>query len=167
MKPTQFFREQLGLTQEMMAMYLTVTKSRLSMHELDKRELPSAAIAKLAEIAVFLDQNKTNEAVESEFQTEQELKLKTLLESQIKELEYKKIKEERLLQLIQKKYRQNIALYAFAQHLQKNKTVLAEVLLQQAIKGVAQNGVVNQTIQSAKVEAIVSQLFYLQSLKKK
>ena len=71
-----------------------------------------------------------------------------------------------MLELIQKKYKQNIALYAFAQHLQKNKTVLAEVLLQQAIKGVAQNGVVNQTMQRAKVEAIVSQLFYLQILKK-
>ena len=167
MKPTQFFREQLGLTQEMMSLYLAVTKSQLAMYELDKRELSSSAIGKLAEIAVFLDQNKTNEAVESEFQIEQELKLKAFLDSQIKELEYKKIKEERLLELIQKKYKQNIALYAFAQHLQKNKTVLAEVLLQQAIKGVAQNGVVNQTMQRAKVEAIVSQLFYLQSLNKK
>jgi transcriptional regulator with XRE-family HTH domain len=167
MKPTQFFREQLGLTQEMMALYLAVTKSRLSMHELDKRELPSAAIAKLAEIAVFLDQNKTNESVESEFQIEQELKLKAFLDSQIKELEYKKIKEERLLEVIQKKYKQNIALYAFAQHLQKNKIALAEVLLPQAIKGIAQNGLVNQTMQRAKVEAIVSQLFYLQSLNKK
>ena len=90
MKPTQFFREQLGLTQEMMALYLAVTKSQLSMHELNKRELPSSAIGKLAEIAVFLDQNKTNEAVESEFQIEQELKLKAFLDSQIKELEYKK-----------------------------------------------------------------------------
>jgi transcriptional regulator with XRE-family HTH domain len=43
MKPTQFFREQLGLTQEMMAMYLAATKSQLSKYELDKRELPSAA----------------------------------------------------------------------------------------------------------------------------
>lgn len=165
MKPTQFFREQLGLTQEMMAMYLAVTKSQLSMHELDKRELPSNAMIKMAEIAVFLNRNKTNDALEIELRIEQELNLKTFLDKQIKELEYKKIKVERLLELIQKKYKQNIALYAFAQHLQKNKTALAEVLMPQAIKGIAQSGLVNQTMQRAKLEAITAQLFYLQTLK--
>lgn len=167
MKPTQFFRKQLGLTQEMMALYLAVTKSQLSMHELDKRELPPAAMEKLAALAVFLEQNKTNEALESELQTEQELKLKTFLDFQIKELKYKKIIEERLLEVIQKKYKQNSALYAFAQHLQKNRTTLAEVLLQQAINGLAHNDLVHQAMQRAKVEANASQLSYLQTLKKK
>ncbi len=167
MKLTLSFRNQLGLSQEMMAIYLAMAKSQLSMYESGKRELPSSALVKLADIALFLQQNENNGVTESELQKEQDLKLKTFLDFQIKELEYKKLKEQRLLERIQKKYKQNVALYAFAQHLQNSKTALAEVLLQQALKAIEQNGLVNQTIQKMKLEIITSQLDYLQSLKEK
>jgi transcriptional regulator with XRE-family HTH domain len=165
MKLTAFFREQLGLSQEMMAQYLGVAKSQLSMHESGKRELPTAALTKLAALAVFFDQNKVSEEHESEVQKEQELKLKAFLAIQIKDLEYKQIREQRLLENIQKKYKQNLKLYAFAQHSINNNMSLANALLQQAITGIKQHSLANQTQQLLKLESIKSQLDYINSLK--
>lgn len=167
MKTTEIFRNQLGLSQEMMANYLRITRSQLSMYELGKRELSTAALGKLAEISVFFEQNKITDAVETEFLNKQDSDLKAFLEFQIKELEYKKIKEERLFESIQKKFRQNLALYHFALHLQNTKEALAEVLLQQANKGMKKYGLLNQTQHFTKIEAIKSQLDYFQSLKEK
>lgn len=150
MNPTQFFRDQLGLSQEMMAIYLNVAKSQLSMYELGKRELPKNALIKLAELALFFDQNKVNEEQESELKKEQELKLKAFLAFQIKELEYKQLKEQRLLEIMGKKYHQNLELHSFALHLQQNKEKLADVLLQQAISGIERNGLLIQTQQLLK-----------------
>ncbi|WP_310380463.1 helix-turn-helix transcriptional regulator [Flavobacterium sp.] len=166
MKLTVSFRNQLGLSQEMMAIYLAVAKSQLSMYESGKRELPTASLVKLADIALLLQRNESTAEAESELQKAQEVKLKTFLDFQINELEYKKLKEQRLLERIQKKYKQNVQLYSFAQHLQNSKTALAEVLLQQAIKGIEQNGLVNQTIQKMKLEIITSQLDSIHLLKK-
>ncbi|TRX21941.1 helix-turn-helix transcriptional regulator [Flavobacterium franklandianum] len=147
MKVTQLFRNQLGLSQEMMAIYLAINKSQLSMYELGERELPNTALTKLATLAVFFDQNKGSEAEQTEVQKDQELKLNEFLTLQIKDLEYKKLKEQRRLDKIQKKYKQNNMLYKWALHLQENKVALSEVVLHQATKGIDQNGLVNQTIQ--------------------
>ena len=166
MNLTQFFRDQLGFSQEMMAIYLAVTKSQLSMYESGKRELPSAALTKLADLAVFFEQNKISEEQESEFQKEQELKLKAFLDFQIKDLEYKKLKEQRLLEIMQKKYNQNLKLHAFGQHLKKSKWTLAEVLLQQAISGIERNGLLSQATQIVKIKGIKCQLDYCSNLKK-
>ncbi len=167
MNLTQFFRDQLGLSQEMMAIYLAVTKSQLSMYEIGKRELPIGTQTKLADLAVFFEQNKISKEQESEFQKEQELKLKAFLAFQIKELEYKQMKEQRILDAIQTKYHQSLKLHAFALHLQKGKEKLAGVLLQQAISGVERNGLLLQTQQLLKLEGIKSQLNYITILKEK
>ena len=165
MKTTEVFRNQLGLSQEMMAFHLRVKRSQLSMYELGKRELPTIALVKLAEISVFLNQNKIIDEQGTELQTEQEQQLKKFLELQIRDLEYKKLKEQRLLENIQKKYQQNVTLHAFALHLRKNNLSLAEVLLQQAIKGLKQYGLVSQAKQASILQGINSQIDYIQSLK--
>lgn len=167
MKVTQLFRDQLGLSQEMMAIYLAITKSQLSMYELGKRELPTSTLTKLAALAVFFDQNKESQEQPTEVQKDQELKLNEFLAFQIKDLEYKKLKEQRLLDAIQKKYKQNGVLYKWAQHLQETNTTLSEVLMQHATTRMEQNGLVSQTIQKMKLETITSQLDYFHSLKEK
>ena len=167
MKLTQLFRNQLGLSQEMMAIYLAITKSRLSMYELGKRELPNATLTKLAELAVFFDQNKGNEAQPTDLQNDQEQKLNEFIAFQIEDLKYKKLKEERLLETMQKRHKQNGVLYKWAQHLQETNTTLAAVLMQQAIKGMEQNGLVSQTKQKLKLQTIATQLDYIQNLKEK
>lgn len=60
-----------------------------------------------------------------------------------------------------------MALHHFALHLQNTKEALAEVLLQQANKGMKKYGLLSQTQHFTKLEAIKSQLDYLQSFKEK
>jgi transcriptional regulator with XRE-family HTH domain len=167
MKATQLFRDQLGLSQEVMAQYLCITRSQLAMYEAGKRELPTAALAKLAEIALFFDQKNVTENEGHQLLKKQELEVKVLLTRHAKELEYKQIKEQRLLDTIQKKHNQNLQLNSLALYLQKNKAAQAEVLLQQAIAGIEQNGLARQTKQMLKLEGIKSQLEYINILKEK
>ena len=103
MKSTELYRDQLGLSQEMMAIYLKLTRSQLSMYEIGKRELPIGTQTKLVDIALFFDQNNETAEQEGKLQKEEELQLKTFLEIQIKDLEYKYLKENRALEKIQKK----------------------------------------------------------------
>ncbi len=121
MKAAQLFRDQLGLSQELMAQYLGVTRSQLAMYEAGKRELSTSALAKLAEIALFFDQKNVTEKEGHQLLEKQELEVKVFLTRHIKELEYKQIKEQRLLETIQKKHHQNLQLHSLALYLQKTK----------------------------------------------
>jgi transcriptional regulator with XRE-family HTH domain len=167
MKATQLFRDQLGLSQQVMAQYLCITRSQLAMYEAGKRELPTTALAKIAEIALFFDQKNTTKKVESQLLKKQELEVKALLTHHAKELEYKQIKERRVLDAIQKKHNQNLQLNSLGLYLQKNKDVQAETLLLQAIAGIEENGLARQTKQMLKLEGIKSQLNHINSLKEK
>ncbi len=159
MKATQLFRKQLGLSQEVMAQYLCVTRSQLAMYEAGKRELPTAALVKLAEMAQFFEQNKATEKDENQALDKKELEV--LLAHHAKELEYHQIKEQRLLDVIQKKHNQNLQLNSLVLHLQKNKTSQADVLLQHAIIEIKKNGLAAQTKQVLKLEGIKSQLGFV------
>ncbi|WP_310379052.1 helix-turn-helix transcriptional regulator [Flavobacterium sp.] len=167
MKAKQLLRDQLGLSQEVMAKYLCVTRSQLAMYEAGKRELPTAAIVKLAEITLFLEQNKASRKEDDKLLKKQELEVKTLLKYHAKELEYKQIKEQRMLEAIKKKHNQSLQLNSLALHLQKNKSAQADILLQQATIGIEKNGVAAQTKQVLKLESIKSQLNHINILKEK
>ena len=163
MKVTQLYRDQLGLSQEFMAMYLQITLGQLAMYEIGKRNLPTAALTKLADMSTFLEQDQI--ATEGlELLQKQQLDVKTFLEAQIKELEYQQIQAQRQLDTLLKKYNKNLKLHALALRLQVNGSPLAEVLLQQATKGIKKNGLVVQTQQKIKLEGIKSQLDYLKKL---
>ena len=166
MKATQLFRDQLGLTQELMAQYLGISRSLLAMYEKGKRELPTAALVKLADITLFFEQKKTTAKETSKHLKQQELEVKKLLIHHAKELEYKQIKEQRLLEAMEKKHNQNLQLNALALHLQSNKDLQANVLLQQATIGIEKYGVASQTKQVLKLESIKSQLNHINILKK-
>jgi predicted transcriptional regulator len=167
MKTTQLLRDQLGLSQEMMANYLKITLSQLAMHETGKRDLPTAALVKIAEILLFFEQKQKSAKEEKEFLKQQQAKVRQILTQQTKELEYKQIKEQRVLDKIQKKYNQSVQLHSLVQHLQKNKTTHTDVLLQQALIGIEKYSLAHQTKQTLKLESIKNQLNYLDILKKK
>lgn len=60
-------REQLGVTQEELALLLKVTRSQLSMYELGKRDLPIAAKKQLAELLLYVkEQSTTQKKVKSD-----------------------------------------------------------------------------------------------------
>jgi transcriptional regulator with XRE-family HTH domain len=164
MKLTQFYRDQLGLSQEFMATYLQITLSQLAMYETGKRDLPSGTVTKLSEISQFLEQKETtNEGLE--LLEKQKLEVKTFLEAETKTLEFQQIQAQRQLDNILKKYNQNLKLHAFALSLQKSGSSLGEVLLQQATKGIEKYGLVAQTQCILKLEGINSQMVYLDEKK--
>ncbi|ELM3651075.1 helix-turn-helix transcriptional regulator [Flavobacterium psychrophilum] len=166
MKTTQLLRDQLGLSQEMMAQYLEITLSQLAMYETGKRELPTGALIKLSVIVLFFEQKQEVSSTEKELLKQEQVKVQEIINRKAKELEYKQIKAQRALDKIQKKHKQSLQLNLLAQYLQKNKTEKNNVLLQQALIGINKYGLANQTIQILNLESIKSQLNYVATLKK-
>ena len=167
MMTTQFIREQLGLSQEALAQYLTISISQLAMHETGKRELPSGTMVKLADIIVFLKQNQKTSKQDNELLPKQKAKMQELLEKQIIALELKKIKEQRKIDAIVKKYEQSCKLNLFVDYLEKNKSTQIASMRLQAQSGIEKNNLVVQTMQTLKLEAITSEQVFLKSLKEK
>ncbi|MBY0486139.1 MAG: helix-turn-helix transcriptional regulator [Flavobacteriaceae bacterium] len=167
MKSSQLIREQLGLSQEVLAFYLGITKSLLAMYERGKREIPIAALVKLAEMELFLNQNFENTKEQNNLQKQQETKVASLLEHYFKELEYKQLVEQRKLEALQKKYNQSLKLMAFVVQLDEVKSISSELLQLQANTGIEKNGLIAQTIQQLKLESINGQLSYCKSVKEK
>ena len=163
MKLTQSYREQLRLSQETLAMVFNISKSQLAMHETGKRDLPLAALEKLAAMTSFFKQAATTSTT-VELIKNQEWQQQIFIEAQIKELEFLQIQAQRLLDTMLKKYNQNLALHAFALHLQANGAPLGDTLLQQATKGIEKNGLVAQTQLIIKREGIKGQLDYLRNI---
>ncbi|MEO7584690.1 MAG: helix-turn-helix domain-containing protein [Ferruginibacter sp.] len=56
MNASKEIRQKFGLSQEQMAQYLSVSRSLLSLHEIGKRDLPTAAMVKLSELLLFIKQ---------------------------------------------------------------------------------------------------------------
>ena len=167
MKTTQFIREQLGLSQEALAIYLSIRLSQLAMYETGKRDLPVGTTEKLADILLFLNQNQKKFKQENELLSKQQSKVQSLIEKQLIELELKQIKEQRKLDAIQKKHEQSLKLNLFVAHLQSNKSKSADFIQMQAFSGIEKNSLVEQTKQTLKLESINSQLAYLKTLKEK
>lgn len=167
MKTTQFIREQLGLSQEALAIYLSIRLSQLAMYETGKRDLPVGTTEKLADILLFLNQNQKKFKQENELLSKQQSKVQSLIEKQLIELELKQIKEQRKLDAIQKKHEQSLKLNSFVAHLQSNKSKQAELIRLHSFTGIEKNGLVEQTKQTLKLESINSQIAYLRSLKEK
>ncbi len=160
MKLTQSYREQLGLSQETLAMVFSISKSQLAMHETGKRDLPLAALEKLAAMTSFFKQAATTSTT-VELIKNQEWQQQVFIEAQIKELEFQQIQVQRQLDTMLKKYNQNLALHAFALHLQANGSPMGDTLLQQATKGIEKYGLVAQTQRKIKLEGIKDQLVSL------
>ncbi|WP_395047004.1 helix-turn-helix transcriptional regulator [Flavobacterium sp.] len=161
MKTTQLLRDQLGLSQEMMAWYLKITLSQLAMYETGKRDLPTGTMTKIAEILIFFQQKEIVSKEENELLDKQKSKVQEIIKHQTIELKYQQMKEQRMLDKIEKKYNQSLQLHSLAQHLQKSKAELADILLHQAIAGIQKYSLANQTKQLLKLEGIKSQLDYI------
>jgi len=100
MKTSQFIREQLGISQQVLAQYLSISINQLAMYETGKRELPTGTMIKLADMMLFLNQNQKKDEQEIEPLSDQDTKIQNLIEKQTIELELKQIREQRKLAVI-------------------------------------------------------------------
>ena len=166
MNATQLLRNELGLSQQALAIYLSIPLSQLAMYETGKRELPAAASVQLAELFKLLNQSKENIKVTQELKAKQQSELVEQLKTQAKELEYQLLKEQRKLETIQKKFNQHIKLMAVTDLLPKSKQQQNELFFTLAQNGLRKNGLIIQTQQLIKIESLNSQLQFIKKWSK-
>ncbi len=82
-------REQLGISQQVLTIYLSIRLSQLALYETSKRELPVGTTEKLVDILLFLNKKIKQE---KELLNKQQSKVQILIEMQFIELELKQIK---------------------------------------------------------------------------
>ncbi len=113
MKKLNSVRKNLGLSQFEMAQYLQINRSQLTMYEQGKRDLPTHALVKLAEMELFLvnDKAQPNTALPNE--AEQLQKATAVLEEYQKKWEYQQIVLQKKFENLQANYKFNRLLLAF------------------------------------------------------
>ena len=103
MKKESSIREQLGVTQKDMVLYLQVSRGQLALYETRKRDLPAAAKLKLIEIEVFLSQTNTEIGIDQTHLKPQKEKMLLVLERLAVVYQHKQLIVERKLESIKKK----------------------------------------------------------------
>lgn len=158
MSTTQYIREQLGLTQEALAIYLSISMSQLAMHETGKRDLPSNATVKIAELLTLLKQSEKNTKAKKERMKQEWLVVTKQLRTKIIDLEFQLAKEKRKLEAIEKKLEQNSKLKAITNLLSENKNQPNPLLYLNSKSRMDKISIAVQTQQIVKIEGIQSQL---------
>ncbi len=121
MKFTTELRDQLGISQDLLAQYLVIPLSQLAMYETGKRELPAESIEKLAPIVAFLEKLKTKNKPILNHEALQLEKATSFLESEAKLQELNQQILKNKLAKFQKKYNQKLNLMHLANHLNQTK----------------------------------------------
>ena len=162
MKKESSIREQLGLTQEDMALYLQVSRGQLALYETHKRDLPNAAKLKLVEIEVLVSQANTEIGIDSTQLKPQQEKLLRVLEGQAIVYQHKQLIVQRKLESIKKNYNKGLVLLQVLQHLEQkakaegNDTELLKLMQNQAQRSIEKNGLHVQVMHQVKLQGITS-----------
>jgi transcriptional regulator with XRE-family HTH domain len=119
-KEEKAIRELLGATQEDMALLLFVTRSRYSLFELKKRNLPRKAMTRLSEMLSFIQKAKSDAKKNDKTSTEEFQKKKELIEKEIKNNLYQQYKLEKKLFSLEKKNQKGLAAIHLADYLAQN-----------------------------------------------
>jgi transcriptional regulator with XRE-family HTH domain len=101
----KYLRTHFGLTQELLAAYLDISRSVLSMAESNKRDLTGTALLKLNELEMALLQIATPKDTKENIAAQQKI-MQQLMEKEIKNLDYEITKQEKKLEECNKKYQQ-------------------------------------------------------------
>lgn len=130
-------REALGLTQQQLADYLSVTRSELSMAEINHRQLPGPAMLKMAALQQGMASNKSSRAA-AEI-NKQTIKARNILSAQAQQYTLKAAMARQKLELLQRRHQQCVrTLQAVAacmsSHLHEKDRLWLEVLERQTLK---------------------------------
>lgn len=98
------FRSMLGLTQEDAAIILKVSRSQLSLYELDQKNIPVRAMKMLREGCQYAETAEKKVKEKMPFFKEQEESMKVFLKNEIRENEFEQIKIRRQIERITEKY---------------------------------------------------------------
>ena len=113
MKKPNSVRKNLGLSQVEMAQYLQINRSQLTMYEQGKRDLPTHALVKLAEMEMFLVNYNMQPNKSLPLEAEQLQKANEIFEEHQKKLEFQRMVLQKKLENLKANYKYNIQLLEF------------------------------------------------------
>ncbi|MCW3090885.1 MAG: family transcriptional regulator [Ferruginibacter sp.] len=160
MKASKIIREKLGFTQEEMAQYLSITRSLLALYENGRRDLPTAAFVKLAEIESFLTRSPPPKESSRPHIKLQQKKAQKLLDDLAKQKVFKKELLNRKLVATQKVYDQHMLLLNLLDHLKSSNKRSATnrihpawlaIMEAKALEEIEQNGLHVQAMLEAQI----------------
>ncbi len=122
MKNLNALRINLGLSQFEMAHYLQIHRSQLTMYEQGKRDLPTHALVKLAEMELFFLNYNAQSSKSLPLEAEQLQKAAEILEKHQKEIAFKQTVLQKKLENLQTNYKYNIHLLEFLTELEEKNT---------------------------------------------
>ena len=154
-------RELLGMKQEEIALLLEITRSQWAMYETGKRDLPTAAKLKLAEMLAFVQKKDSYWKKELPVHKEQTLQKKKKLEDLIVVNKHHQFITELKLKDIKKKYNVNFnrlkTMRYFEmnpQKLSKKENLLLEVMSNRAKNEIEKKGLLKQLEIEVKLETL-------------
>ncbi|CAM3925156.1 MULTISPECIES: helix-turn-helix domain-containing protein [Flavobacterium] len=154
-------RELLGMKQEEIALLLEITRSQWAMYETGKRDLPTAAKLKLAEMLAFVQKKDSYWKKELPIHKEQTLQKKKKLEDLIVINKHHQFITELKLKDIKKKYNVNFnrlkTMRYFEmnpQKLSKKENLLLEVMSNRAKNEIEKKGLLKQLEIEVKLETL-------------
>jgi DNA-binding transcriptional regulator YiaG len=122
MKKHDNIRDLLGITQEDLAALLKISRTQLSMYEIGKRELPTAAVLKLADMLRYLQEDAFKSADTTSLLKAQATQKEKALEEMRKENHFKQLVVEKKLNVLEKKYKANFSAFQLTKYLEKQDT---------------------------------------------
>lgn len=119
MKRNKSFRALLGITQEEAAMFLKVSRSQLSLYELNLRDIPADAVIKLHQAWQFADAVQKVPEKDLPFFKEQQKKRQEILEEEIAMNQLEQMKIQRKLNKILENHQSGINAFYAIKHWKK------------------------------------------------
>ena len=100
MRKKENLRDVLGITQEELAMLLSITRTQLAMYETNKRDIPLTSKEKLADILTTLHKNKSISKYSNSIIETEKKKVSEWLQKEFKDLEYKVVLLDRKIEKV-------------------------------------------------------------------
>ncbi|MBC7440554.1 MAG: helix-turn-helix transcriptional regulator [Flavobacterium sp.] len=113
MKNSKVIRTKFGMSQIEMAICLQIPRSQLAMYENGKRDLPTHALVKLAEMELFLLNYNAQPNKSLPLESEQLQKAIEIFEKHQKKLEFQQLILQKKLDNLQTNYKYNMQLLEF------------------------------------------------------
>mgnify|MGYP003478183021 FL=1 len=134
MRKKENLRDVLGITQEELAMLLSITRTQLAMYETNKRDIPLTSKEKLADILTTLHKNKSISKYSNSIIETEKKKVSEWLQKEFKDLEYKVVLLDRKIEKVIQVRKDAFKAFEVVQYLESKNAKPHEQSLAKTIK---------------------------------
>lgn len=145
MQKKDSIRELLGITQDDLAIILKIGRSQLAMYEIGKRDIPTAAKIKLAEMLTYMNETSTLSVADEPYIKIQDALREKVIAALIEKNKYQQLLIEKKIIALEKKYIANLKamkLYFFleTQSAKNEEELFIKSIATKALKEIKKNG---------------------------